>query len=152
MAKDNHIDIDQLKKFALRVKQELIKSGHSVPTKLSELINDAEFQTKEEVEALIAAANRLTRRVVDSIDDIDLMADDADQYIYMVKYVGPSEEEGGEDNIWYDEYMIIDGKLDPLGNTKVDLSDYVKYSDRATDEQIEKMLLEVFGDVDEKEL
>lgn len=151
MPKNDHIDLDQLKKLALRVRKELVKSGLSVPTKLSEFTNDLEFQTKEEVEELIANANHLTRTVVDSVEDIDLTAEDADKYIYMVKQEEPGENEGDPPKIWYEEYWIIDGKLDPVGNTLVDLSGYVKVSDKASDDDVVAMLDEVFGPEDPPE-
>lgn len=56
-----------------------------IPTKTSELTNDSKFQTDVEVAASIAAAPHLKRVIVDSVDDIDKDADDADQFIYMVK-------------------------------------------------------------------
>lgn len=145
MPKNDHVDLGQLQKLAVRVKKELVKSGLSVPTKLSEFTNDLEFQTKEEVEELIAKVNHLTRTVVDSIEDIDIEAEDADKYIYMVKQEKPGENEGDPPKIWYEEYWIIDDKLDPVGNTNIDLSGYVKVSDKASDEDVIAMLDEVFG-------
>lgn len=145
--KDEHIDLGQLEKLARRVKEQLIKTGISVPTKLSELDNDAGFQTEDDVKDLIAKVNRLERKIVDSIDEIDLTADDAENYIYMVKQTEPGETEDDSPTVYYDEYWIVDGKLDPLGNTKVDLSEYVKYSDKASDEDVEAMLDDVFGPV-----
>lgn len=73
--------------------------------------------TKEETNAQIAAAAHLKRVKVSSINDIDLTADDADQYIYMV----PTEIAGSNK---YNEYMVIDGKVEPVGSWEVDLDDY----------------------------
>lgn len=64
----------------------------------------------------------LTYKIVDSIDDIDTSAEDANKYIYLVK--------NGE---VYDEYLIIEGVVELIGNSKVDLSDYLKTSDYETD-------------------
>ena len=66
-------------------------------------------------------SNHLKRTIVESIFDINEEALDADQYIYMVKQSSPDED----DDI-YDEYMIIDGKLEKVGSWAVDLSDYAK--------------------------
>lgn len=51
---------------------------------------------------------------------IDLKAADAAQYIYMV----PKGTAGTSDK--YDEYMVIDGVLEKMGDWKVDLSGYVQ--------------------------
>lgn len=95
---------------------------------LSTKIND--YYTKKEVEEKIAAAPHLKRKKVDSIEDIDVTAPDAEQYIYMVPtgFIA-------EDNKYY-EYIIIetDGekKIERVGSWEVDLSDYVTNDDMNT--------------------
>lgn len=45
-------------------------------------------------------------------------------------------------------YMVLEGKVEHVGNTKVDLSDYAKKSElpeTAADAEIDAMLTEVFG-------
>lgn len=95
---------------------------------------DENYYTKEETNIAIAAASHLKRKKVDSVDDIDLAAADADQYIYMV----PSGLEA-EDNKYY-EYIVIvtdivdsegilisqDKKIEKVGSWEVDLKDYAK--------------------------
>lgn len=132
---DKHTTLEQMKMLATRVKKELVSSGLSVPTKLSELVNDSGFQTEEEVKALIADADHMKRKIVVSLDDIDVGAKDADMYIYMLK-IPKTNEETGDDESYYEEYMVVGGKLDPVGNTKVDLTDYVKKTDVATDDDV----------------
>lgn len=94
-----------------------------VPTKTSQLTNNSKFQTDTEVAAAVAAgvaaADHITRRIVSSVDDIDLTADDADKYIYMVS-------KDGADGDQYDEYMVLNGVLEKVGDWSVDLSDYVQ--------------------------
>ena len=92
----------------------------SVPVNVSELTNDSKYQTDAEVAAAIAAADHMKRKIVNSTSDIDLTAADASQYIYMVKKssVGTSDK--------YDEYMVIDGALEKVGDWEVDLSNYVE--------------------------
>lgn len=80
----------------------------------------------EKVAAAVAAVEHLKRTKVDNIDDIDLDAEDADQYIYMVP-------KAGEDGDKFDEYMIIDGALERVGDWGVELGDYVKKVNGATD-------------------
>lgn len=92
----------------------------TVPTKVSDLTNDSKFQTDTEVAAAIAAADHMKRKIVNSTADIDLEAADASQYIYMVKK--GSTKTGDK----YDEYMVIDGVLEKMGDWKVDLSGYVQ--------------------------
>ena len=131
-----------------------------IPSKVSELANDSGYQTEAQVAAAMAAADHLKRKKVTSLDAIDLTAADAAQYIYMV----PKSDATGADK--YDEYMVLDGALEPVGSWDVDLSGYVQaeqgkglssndYTDEekaklagleiATDEEIAAMLAEVFG-------
>lgn len=136
----------------------------TVPTKVGDLTNDQKFQTETQVSTAIskavAAADHLKRKVVNSTADIDLKAADASQYIYMV-----SKGTAGEADK-YDEYMVIDGVLEKMGDWGVDLSGYVQketgkglstndYTTAektklsgmtiATDAEVTEMLTEVFG-------
>ncbi len=117
-------------------------------------------QLKSHVASAVAAADHLKRKIVANTDAIDLTAADAAQYIYMVP--NGSDKNGNK----YDEYMILDGALEKVGDTEIDLSGYVAreegkglstndYTDAdkaklaglevATDEEISAMLAEVFG-------
>lgn len=89
-----------------------------VPVKVSDLTNDSKFQTDAEVAAAIAAADHMKRKIVDSTADIDLTAADASQYIYMVK---KGTTKTGDK---HDEYMVLDGALEKVGDWEVDLSNY----------------------------
>lgn len=93
-------------------------------TQVGDLTNDQKFQTETQVSTAIskavAAADHLKRKVVNSTEDIDLKAADASQYIYMV-----SKGTAGEADK-YDEYMVIDGVLEKMGDWGVDLSGYVQ--------------------------
>lgn len=141
---DKHITLEQLKMLAQRVKKELVSSGLAVPTKVSELINDSKFQTEDEVKALILDADHMKRKIVNSIDDIDLTAKDADKIIWLVKQT-ETDSESGETTVYYDEYLVIGGKIDLMGNTKVDLTGYIKETDAATNDEVTAVLNEVFG-------
>ena len=70
------------------------------------------------IESAIAASSLLSYKTVSSIDDINVNAEDAHKYIYMVK--------NGD---IYDEYMVINGTVERIGDTNVDLSDYAKTSE-----------------------
>lgn len=80
--------------------------------------------TKTETDGAIKAAidelDHLKRTTVAGIESIDVTKDDADQYIYMV----PNTETGN-----YDEYMVVDGELEKVGDWSVDLTDYAKTED-----------------------
>ena len=97
---------------------------------------------------------------VESTDEIDVSADDADRYIYLV----PNGAEDG-DNVC-DEYIVVDGALEKIGTTAVDLSGVVEkeegkglstndFTDAdkakldsiefATDTEVDEMLDGVFG-------
>lgn len=72
-------------------------------------------ETKTEIKAQIDAIDHLKRKVVAGLESIDKEALDAEQYIYMI----PNEDGT------YDEYMILEGELEKVGDWKVDLSNYV---------------------------
>lgn len=92
----------------------------------------------------VAAADHLTRKKVASVDAIDPDAEGADKFIYLV----PKTD--AEDNDQYDEYMVLDGAVEHVGSTKVDLSGYLKAEDVvfAEDTEVSDMLDEVFGTSD----
>lgn len=78
--------------------------------------------TKAEVEQKINSAGHITRKVLGSASQ--LPSTGVDNVIYMAP---KSDSEAGNDV--YNEYMWINNKYEIIGNSKVDLSDYVKYSD-----------------------
>lgn len=90
----------------------------SVPTKVSQLTNDSKYQTETDVAAAVAGADHLKRKIVTSVDAIDKTAADAAQYIYMI--LKSSAKTGDK----YDEYMVIDGEVERVGDWSVDLSGY----------------------------
>lgn len=94
-------------------------------------------ETEQKINEAVSAAAHLKRKEVTSVDDIDVTAADADQYIYMV----PSGLQD-DDNKYY-EYMIVEievvdketqeitkvRQIEQVGSWEVDLSDYAKKSD-----------------------
>lgn len=76
-----------------------------------------------DISAAIAAVNHLKRKVANTVEDIDLDAIDAEQYIYMV----PTGLQAEDDK--YDEYMVIDGVPEKVGSWEVNLGEYAKKSD-----------------------
>ena len=179
-----HTTLDQLKMLAQRSKTEIDKVDTKVDnlaTKVEDLVTtggepnviigiqnngtDLDIASKKvdigpSIAAAVAAADHLKRKIVTGVDAIDLAADDADQYLYMVPKTGSDADDV------YDEYMVLNGTVEHVGNTKVDLSGYVQketgkglsandYTDdekaklagieMATDAEVTTMLDEVFG-------
>lgn len=91
---------------------------NNLNTKFDDYDTSAEVDSK--ISSALAAANHLSYKIVDSADEIDLTAADASQYIYLVKN-GNS----------YDEYMVVNGQLERVGDWNVDLSDYATKSEVA---------------------
>ena len=94
-----------------------------IPTELAKKANAADVYTKTETDDTIAAEiaklDHLKRTIVAGVESIDLTAEGADQYIYMV----PNEEGN------YDEYMVVNGELEKVGDWHVDLDDYATKDD-----------------------
>ena len=85
----------------------------SLTTKFNDYDTSAEVDIK--IAEAVAAAGHLSYKTVDTIEEIDVSATGASQFIYLVK--------NGE---VYDEYMVINGKLERVGDWNVDLSQYAK--------------------------
>lgn len=123
-----------------------------IPSKLSDLTNDMTegetalltqaFYTSTIAPAIAAAADgKLTLSIVDKLPET---AELDDKTIYMVPKAGSDEQ----DNL-YDEYFVItkDGtkRAEKIGDTKLDLSGYVKSEDivAVTDQEITNMIAAV---------
>lgn len=91
-----------------------------VPTKLSQLTNDKNFKTENEIRQLINDSKKLKKEVVASLPSTG-----ADDVIYLLKNKSDS-------NNVYTEYLWINGSWEIIGDTKVDLTDYAKKSDVPT--------------------
>lgn len=88
----------------------------------------------------------MKRKIVDSTADIDLAAADASQYIYMVK---KGTTKTGDK---YDEYMVLDGALEKVGDWEVDLSNYQPKEDGkglSTNDFTNELLAKLNGIADE---
>lgn len=86
-------------------------------------ITDKAVDIGAAIAAAVAGADHLQRKKVDSRDAIDPAAEGADKFIYMVP------KAGGKNGDKYDEYMVLDGAVEPVGDWAVDLSEYAKTAD-----------------------
>ena len=126
---DNYDDTD--------IRTELAKKADAtaIPSKVSELENDNKYQTESDVTTTltdyatktyvgeqIANAEHLKREIVTVLPSD---AEASDNIIYMLKV----ESATGNDK--YKEYMKIDGTVQMVGDTSVDLSDYATKNDIA---------------------
>ena len=123
----------------MTVKEEIIKKANSsdIPTKVSDLQNDNKYQTDTDVATTlttyatkiyvgeqISSADHLRREIVTEIPT----SETADKNtIYMLKI----ESATGNDK--YREYLLIDGTVQCVGDTSVDLTDYVKKTEIPTE-------------------
>lgn len=127
---DNYDDTD--------IKAEIAKKADttSIPRKVSVLENDSKYQTESDVTTTlsdyatktyvgeqITNAEHLKREIVTVLPS-DTEA--SDNIIYMLKV----ESTTGNDK--YQEYMKIDGTVQMVGDTSVDLTDYAKTVDIPT--------------------
>ena len=81
-------------------------------------VTDKAVDIGPSIASAVAAVDHLSRKKVASLDAIDLTASDADKFVYMVP------KEGGKNGDKYNEYMVLDGALEPVGDWAVDLSGY----------------------------
>lgn len=85
-----------------------------------EIIAERGYQTAEDVQKAIARADHLKRRIVTELPS----AAEADaSTIYMV----PIPSAAGQNK--YTEWMALEGAWEPIGDSSVDLSDYVRAED-----------------------
>lgn len=85
------------------------------------------YYTKTEVDNLLSGIQTLSRKIVESVDKIDTTAADADKYIYCIKDTSSSTE-----NNTYTEYLVIEGKVEKVGDWATDLTGYVKTAEVGT--------------------
>lgn len=89
---------------------------------LDEKADIKDFYTKDEIDnaisSAVAGADHLKRIIKNSLDEIDVNAEDAHLYIYMV----PTGLQQEDDK--YDEYIVLDGAIEKVGSWEVDLSNY----------------------------
>ena len=102
--------------------------GDYITNAVDNLINyykKSETYTQSEVNALVGSLTRIDIKVVSSIDDVT-----EPNVIYLV----PASS--GESGDYYNEYILVNGSPELIGNTRVDLSDY--YTKAQTNDLLNK--------------
>lgn len=96
-----------------------------VNQELNKKANSDSVYSKKEIETYIAQqitdAGHLKRVVVEQLPDVSIAQTNT---IYMIKQISGGIASWGK-NI-YEEYMVIEGEWELLGNSQVDLTDYAK--------------------------
>lgn len=108
----------------------------TIPSAVSQLTNDAGYQTASQVASAIANAGHLKRVIVTELP----AKGEADEHtIYMVE-----EEPTGSNR--YKEWMLIEGEWESIGSSDADLTDYLKKEDMVaiTNAEIDSIASAVF--------
>ena len=88
----------------------------TVPTKTSQLTNDSSFATQTYVNQQIGAIDKLKKSIVSALPSSSIDTNT----IYLVP---KSSTESGN---YYDEYMYINSQWELIGNSKTDMTGFVK--------------------------
>ena len=117
-----------LSDFKTKVEAKIQEIGKTVPTKVSDLTNDAEYQTKTEVDSAINTA--IGSVVQFGVSVVDRLPEEGqnDHTIYLV-----ASETAGDKNA-KTEYLYVNGAWEIIGETKVDLTAY------STTEQVQALI------------
>ena len=102
--------------------------GDYITNAVDNLVNyylKSETYTRDEVNDLVKSLTHINIRVVSSIDDVT-----EPNVIYLIPV------SGGESNDYYNEYILVNGSPELIGNTRVDLSDY--YTREQTDDLLSR--------------
>ena len=79
-------------------------------------------QTDSKIDEKIAASQHLTKVVLGDSEELPDAGSAVQNAIYMKKV------DGGSGNQYYEEFIVIDGKWEKIGDTAVDLSNYATQS------------------------
>lgn len=93
--------------------------GYQTQNQVESFVQSKGYQTADQVQELINNSSHLVRKVVDTLPS----SDQANEHtLYILKTVD------GE-SVYYEEYQLIDGKIERVGYSKVDLTGYWNDSD-----------------------
>ncbi len=112
--------VNELKNRVVHQEEGKGLSTNDLTAELLAKINAAQSaeQVTTAIAEAVAGADHLQRKIVETKEEIDLEAANADRYIYLVK--------NGET---YDEYMVVGSKLEKVGDWAMDLTGYIREED-----------------------
>lgn len=112
------MNLGHLKDLAVKAEAEVAAVKASIPTKVSQLTNDSNFQTNAQVAQAIQTAIAATGHAhFEKVDAIPEAATAQDNVLYLVMNSGTGH---------YDIYAKVEGEVVLLDDTTVDLSNYVQ--------------------------
>lgn len=126
---------------ASQVNTVITGKGYQTASQVRTIVTGYGYQTAAQVQTAISGAGHLTREIVDALPAVAAAKENT---IYMVRNTSTGDNK-------YDEYMLINGALEKIGDTAPDLSGYVKDSEMGvlTNQEITKVVddayTEVFG-------
>ena len=109
-------DIVAIKRNGVVIAPESKVVDFLVPTKVSELANDSQFATVQQVQSEVAGSGHLSSEVVNTLPSAQ-EAQPNTIYCVLQNNAGAGNQ--------YAEYMLINGALEAIGNKNADLSGYV---------------------------
>lgn len=105
------------------------------PTNVSEFANDKKYQTEEEIKSAIGEAiGKISHFHFEKVVSLPEASGAKQNVIYLV----PNGEH-------YKEYLFLGDKFEEIGDTQIDLSEYLKTSEliEVTNEEIDTIISEV---------
>ncbi len=133
MSAADKVKMDGLHEVASSGSYNALKDKPTIPTNNNQLANGAGYQTAAQVAQAVANADHLKRSIVETLPAVA----SADAHtIYMVKTASAT----GDDK--YIEWMAVDGAWEKIGDSNVDLTDYLRTDDMAsiTDAEIDAIV------------
>lgn len=112
-------------------------AGYQNAAQVEAAITQKGYQTAQQVQTAIEAAKHFKREIVESLPEVGTAKEDV---IYLVKSASAT---GG--NNAYDEFIVVEGKWEKIGDTRVDLTGYVKETDIV--EMTEQEIQTIWGSV-----
>lgn len=128
---------DRVSKLENQVGEKADTASGQVATGLYKELENLRSDLQADIISKIADAQHLTYKVVESIDDIDVLDESNSNIVFLVKKPSTDIEDENE----YDEYFVVNNSLEKIGSWGANLSGYVKNGDDRllTEEQKEKL-------------
>lgn len=111
---------------------------NELPSKFSDLVNDIDLLNRTETNSIInEAISRMTHYTFEKVDELPSVENANANVIYLVRSEGANNVLGDS----FEEWILIDGAFELIGNTNIDLSGYVHKNDLIpiTNEEIDNI-------------